>query len=113
MSKAVTFIRASSTRRPHSGFRRPLPVRVDAAPARARKRRPSFRRREPAQVNFIGRDDFLRLLQGSPDAGMRAAEQLAKSYHAAQHDIRSLGLSQSTSEKLARLLLDWCEKGEE
>lgn len=68
---------------------------------------------EPSQVNFVGREDFLRLLAQHPDAGMRTAQQLAKSYHAAQHDIRSLGLSQTTSEKLARLLLDWCEKGEE
>ncbi len=68
---------------------------------------------EPSQVNFIGRDDFLRLLHLHSDASMRTAQQLAKSYHAAQRDIRSLGLAQTTSEKLARLLLDWCEMGEE
>jgi CRP/FNR family transcriptional regulator len=68
---------------------------------------------EPAQVNFVSREDFLRLLSLHSDASMSAAQQLAKSYHAAQHEIRSLGLSQTTSEKLARLLLDWSETGEE
>ena len=64
---------------------------------------------EPAQLNFIGRDDFLRLLNGHPEACMHAAQQLSEKYHSAQREIRSLGLSQTTSEKLARLILDWCE----
>ncbi len=68
---------------------------------------------EPAQVNFIGRDDFLRLLSSHADACMQTAKQLSKKYQAAQRDIRSLGLSQTTSEKLAKLILDWCEDGEE
>ncbi|MEO6487167.1 MAG: helix-turn-helix domain-containing protein, partial [Thermoanaerobaculia bacterium] len=34
-------------------------------------------------------------------------------YHSAQREIRSLGLSQTTSEKLARLILDWCKRGED
>ena len=68
---------------------------------------------EPAQINFISREDFLRLLHTHADTSMRAAQQLARSYHSAQKEIRSLGLSQTTSEKLAKLILDWCEKGEE
>jgi len=65
---------------------------------------------EPAQLNFIGRDDFMRLLNGHPEACMHAAQQLSEKYHSAQREIRSLGLSQTTSEKLARLILYWCEK---
>ena len=68
---------------------------------------------QPSQVNFVNRDDFLRLLALHPDTAMRTAQQLAASYHAAQHEIRSLGLSQTNSERLAKLLLDWCEDGEE
>ena len=65
---------------------------------------------EPSQVNFIKRDDFLRFLTTYPEASMHTVQQLSEKYHAAQREIRSLGLSQTTGEKLAKLLLDWCEK---
>jgi CRP/FNR family transcriptional regulator, cyclic AMP receptor protein len=69
---------------------------------------------EPSQLNFIKRDDFLKFLTGHAEACMHTAQQLSEKYHSAQREIRSLGLSQTTSEKLARLLLDWCDKsGEE
>jgi len=64
---------------------------------------------EPAQLNFIRRDDFLRLLNAHSEACLHTAQQLSEKYHAAQREIRSLGLSQTTAEKLARLILDWCE----
>jgi len=45
---------------------------------------------------------------------MHTAQQLSYKYQTAQREIRSLGLSQTTSEKLARLLLDWsASSGEE
>jgi CRP/FNR family transcriptional regulator len=68
---------------------------------------------EPSQVNFIRRDDFLRLLNSHSDACMNAAQQLSEKYASAQRDIRTLGLAQSTSEKLAKLILNWCEGEEE
>ncbi len=68
---------------------------------------------EPSQLNFIRRDDFLRLLNTHPDACMHTAQQLSEKYHAAQREIRSLGLAQTTGEKLGRLLLDWCVRGED
>ena len=68
---------------------------------------------EPAQLNFIKRDDFLKLLSANAEACMHTAQQLSEKYHAAQREIRSLGLSQTTSEKLAKLLLDWCARGGE
>src|SRR5580765_270447 len=68
---------------------------------------------EPAQLNFIKREDFLKLLNSHSDACMHTAQQLSEKYHSAQREIRSLGLSQTTSEKLAKLLLDWCDKGGE
>ena len=39
---------------------------------------------------------------------MHTAQQLSEKYQAAQREIRSLGLAQSTSEKLGKLLLEWC-----
>jgi CRP/FNR family cyclic AMP-dependent transcriptional regulator len=69
---------------------------------------------EPSQMNFIKRDDFLMFLNSHVDACMHTAQQLSTKYQAAQREIRSLGLSQTTSEKLARLLLDWsASSGEE
>jgi CRP/FNR family cyclic AMP-dependent transcriptional regulator len=67
---------------------------------------------EPTQVNFIRREDFLRFIASHPDAAMHAAQALSAKYQAAQREIRSLGLAQTTSERLAKLLLDWCDKGE-
>src|ERR1043166_9011153 len=68
---------------------------------------------EPSQLNFIKRDDFLKLLGSNAEACMHTAQQLSEKYHSAQREIRSLGLSQTTSEKLAKLLLDWCARGGE
>jgi CRP/FNR family cyclic AMP-dependent transcriptional regulator len=68
---------------------------------------------EPCQLNFIKRDDFVRFLQSHVEVCMHTAQQLSEKYQSAQREIRSLGLSQTTSEKLARLLLDWCNRGGE
>jgi CRP-like cAMP-binding protein len=65
-------------------------------------------------LNFIKRDDFLNLLAANPETCMHTVQQLSEKYYAAQREIGALGLSQNTSEKLARLLLDWCDRtGEE
>lgn len=69
---------------------------------------------EPSQINFIRREDFLAFLNAHPEACLHTAQQLSEKYHYAQREIRSLGLSQNTSEKLARLFLDWSKRsGEE
>jgi CRP/FNR family transcriptional regulator len=41
---------------------------------------------------------------------LRVAEQLSDKYNTVCREIRSLGLSHSAAEKLARLLLEWSEK---
>ena len=64
---------------------------------------------EPCQVNFIKRTDFLQFLNEHTEACFHTAEQLSAKYQMAQREIRSLGLSASTGEKLAKLFLDWCE----
>lgn len=67
---------------------------------------------EPCQINTIRRDDFLRFITRHVDACMHSAESLAASYNAAQREVRSLGLSSTTAERLARLLLNWAEHAE-
>ena len=69
---------------------------------------------EPALVNFIWRTDFLKFLRENGEVGLRVAQQLGETYHTAIAEMRSIGLSHSAGEKLARFLLDWCaDHGEE
>lgn len=64
------------------------------------------------QVKFVRRDDFLKFLNEHPDACIRAVQVLSQSYQAACAQIRTLGLSSSAIEKLARLLLELSVSGE-
>jgi CRP/FNR family transcriptional regulator, cyclic AMP receptor protein len=68
---------------------------------------------EPSQINFIRREDFLTFLNAYPEACLHTAQQLSEKYNYAQREIRSLGLAQNTSEKLARLFLDWSKRSGE
>ena len=68
---------------------------------------------DPCQINFVKREDFLRFLKEHSDACMRVAEQLSEKYNSACREIRSLGLSHSAAEKLAKLLLEWTAKNGE
>jgi len=61
---------------------------------------------EPIEANFVPRDAFLQFLKQHGEAAVRAAELLASIYHATLLEVRSLGFSSSTAEKLARFLLD-------
>lgn len=62
---------------------------------------------EPAQANFIARNDFLNFLKENGEAALRVAQQLGETYHSAIAEMRTIGLSHSASEKLARFLLEW------
>jgi CRP/FNR family transcriptional regulator len=69
---------------------------------------------EPCQVNFIRTEEFMAWIQSDREAMMSVARQLSDNYYEAQREIRSFGLAQTTSEKLARLMLNWCnERGEQ
>jgi CRP/FNR family cyclic AMP-dependent transcriptional regulator len=68
---------------------------------------------DPCQVNFVKREDFLRFLRDHSDACFKVAEQLSAKYNNACHEVRSLGLSHSAGEKLAKLLLEWSSKNGE
>ena len=62
---------------------------------------------EPTQTNFINRSEFLEFLREHGEAALRVAQQLAENYHHALDEMRTIGLSHSAGEKLARFLLDW------
>jgi CRP/FNR family transcriptional regulator, cyclic AMP receptor protein len=59
----------------------------------------------PCQLNFIGRQDLMNLLQKESEAGVHAAVWLSREFQSAYRDIHDLVLSRSSSGKLARLLL--------
>lgn len=63
---------------------------------------------EPTQANFISLTDFLSFLREHGEVSLRVAQQLGETCHAAVAEMRSVGLSRSAAEKLARFLLDWC-----
>ncbi len=61
---------------------------------------------EPAQANFIARADFLDFLLEHGEAALRVAQLLSDNYQSALEEIRTIGLSRSAAEKLAKFLLD-------
>ena len=62
---------------------------------------------EPGQANFITRDALLHFMREYGEVALRVAEQLSRNYYSAYEGIRTLGLSNSPSERFAKLLLGW------
>ena len=67
----------------------------------------------PCQVAFIRRDDFLRFVTKHPEVYQGVVKQLSALYNGACEQLRTVGLSTSAPEKLARLLLDWSPEAKE
>jgi CRP/FNR family transcriptional regulator, cyclic AMP receptor protein len=61
----------------------------------------------PCQVAFVRRDDFLSFIGKHPEAYQGVVTQLSALYSGACEQLRTVGLSTSAPEKLARLLLNW------
>jgi CRP/FNR family cyclic AMP-dependent transcriptional regulator len=64
---------------------------------------------EPTQANFISQADFVRFINQHSEVGMKVAHQLTHNCKCAYDEIRSLGLSTSVPQKIAKLLLRWAE----
>jgi CRP/FNR family transcriptional regulator, cyclic AMP receptor protein len=65
----------------------------------------------PSQVAFIRREDFLHLLEKHPAMHQGVVKQLSSLYSGACEQLRTVGLSTSAPEKLARLILEWSAEG--
>jgi CRP/FNR family transcriptional regulator, cyclic AMP receptor protein len=61
----------------------------------------------PSQIAFVRRDEFMRFLAVYPEAFQGVANQLSSNYRGACEQLRTVALSSTVQEKLARLLLDW------
>jgi len=66
----------------------------------------------PAKLVAIGRREFMGFLMRHPEAYQVLSEELTREYMIACEQLRTVGLSSSAPEKLARLLLDWSENGQ-
>jgi len=65
---------------------------------------------EPSQVNFVRREDLLRFIHEHHSACSNVARQLTNDCEADEEHIRAIGLSHSAGEKLANLILSWCNE---
>jgi CRP/FNR family transcriptional regulator len=61
---------------------------------------------DPSQVTFIRRDDLSRLMRQYPEVALSVAQQLSERYSSTCQELRSLMLTHSAAEKLAKLILD-------
>lgn len=64
----------------------------------------------PCQIAFIHRDDFMHFVAKHPEAYKNVVHQMSSLYSGACDQLRTVALSASAPEKLARLLLGWSDE---
>src|SRR6266704_2637036 len=65
---------------------------------------------ERCRIDFIAREDLLKLLDRDKRVYVGVAQALSRKLSSVVEHTRLLFLSQSSSEKLARLLVKWCDE---
>ena len=66
----------------------------------------------PAKIAIVRRTEFLNFLARHPAVYPTVTEELTRNYAMACDQLRTVALSASAPEKLARLLLEWSENGQ-
>lgn len=66
----------------------------------------------PAKIAIIERGEFLGFLRRHPEVYQPLTVELSRHLNMVCEQLRTVGLSSSAPEKLARLLLDWSENGQ-
>ena len=66
----------------------------------------------PAKIAVIERTQFLNFLTRHPEVYQTVTQELSLQYKVACEQLRTVALSSTAPEKLARLLLDWSESGQ-
>jgi len=64
---------------------------------------------EPCEISFIRPRDLLRLMGQYNEFAMRMTEHLSEEYNSTCRELRNLILSESASERLAKLLVGWLD----
>lgn len=65
---------------------------------------------EPCEVTFLRQSDVLRMMRVHGEFALWVTQHLSHDYNATCREIRTLMLSGSASEKLARLLVGWLDQ---
>jgi CRP/FNR family transcriptional regulator, cyclic AMP receptor protein len=65
---------------------------------------------EPCEVSFLRQSDVLRMMWAHGEFALWVTQHLSHDYNSTCREIRSLMLSGSASEKLARLLVGWLDQ---
>jgi CRP/FNR family transcriptional regulator, cyclic AMP receptor protein len=68
---------------------------------------------EPSEVSFLRQSDLLRLMRLHGEIAFWVTQHVSQDYNATCREIRDLMLSDSASEKLARLLVGWLDHNTE
>jgi CRP/FNR family transcriptional regulator len=68
---------------------------------------------EPSEVSFLRKNDLLRLMHLHGEFALWVTQLLSQDYASTCREIRDLVLSDSASEKLARLLVGWLDHNTE
>ena len=66
----------------------------------------------PSRIAVIDRDQFLAFMGRHPEVYQVVTQELSLQYKVACEQLRTVALSGSAPEKLARLLLEWSESGQ-
>jgi len=64
---------------------------------------------EPCEISFFRPSDLIRLMSQYNEFALRMTEHLSHEYNCTCRELRSLMLSESVSERLARLLVGWLD----
>ena len=65
---------------------------------------------EPSEISFIRQSDLLRLMRQHGELALWVTQNISQDYASTCREIRDLILSDSASEKLARLLVGWLDQ---
>jgi len=65
---------------------------------------------EPAEISFLRQSDLLRLMRLHGELALWVTQHISQDYASTCREIRDLILSDSASEKLARLLVGWLDQ---
>jgi CRP/FNR family transcriptional regulator len=66
----------------------------------------------PSRIAIIERDQFIAFMNRHPEVYQVVTQELSLQYKVACEQLRTVALSGSAPEKLARLLLEWSENGQ-
>ena len=64
---------------------------------------------EPSEISFLRQSDLLRLMRQHGEIALWVTQHISQDYTSTCREIRDLMLSDSASEKLARLLVHWLD----